>query len=202
MKSAGRARPFPNRTEAMSAVDDEIGIEYAAARPPENQRRLEHMDDNPYRTPQADVEVAERPARSVWWKIYFVVYMLLLVMSLPDLLLDAGTGVWDFVYLPFLFAASLGLFGFVFMKRIFTAPVWLPVLVAVVGADILYPYLTDVDLSAGMSETAYLVSAVIGWSLSIPNYVALYLYSKPGNPIWYRQHAGTAGAPDAGGGEA
>lgn len=159
------------------------------------------MEDNPYRTPQADVEVAGMPTRSVWWKIYFVVYLLLLVLSLPDLLLDASTGPWDFVYLPFLFAASLGLFGFVFMKRIVSAPIWRPVLVAVVGADILYPYLTDVDLSGNMSRTVYMVSVAIGWSLSIPNYVALYLYSKPGNPIWERPPAGREGAPGAEGGK-
>jgi hypothetical protein len=160
------------------------------------------MEDNPYKAPQADVEVAEKPTRSLWWKVYFVVYTLVMIMSLPDLLLVAETGPWDYVYLPFLLAGLLGLFGYVFMKRIFTASVWLPVLVAVVGADIVYPYLTDIDLSAGMSGAVYVIALAIGWSLSIPNYVALYLYSKPDNPIWRRPPAGGEDSPQAGGGGA
>lgn len=160
------------------------------------------MEDNPYKTPRADVEIAEKPTRSLWWKIYFFVYVLVMLMSLPDLLFVAETGPWDYLYLPFLFAGVLGLFGFVFMKPVFTPRVWLPVLVAVVGADIVYPYLTDIDLSAGMSGAVYLVALAIGWSLSIPNYVALFLYSKPDNPIWNRPQAAREDSPEAGGGDA
>lgn len=152
------------------------------------------MDNNPYKTPRSDVEIAEKPVRSVWWKIYFAVFALLLIASVPDLLLAAGAGFVDWVYLLFLLASVTGLFGYVFMKRIFTARVWLPVLVAVFLADVVYPFATAIDLSAGVSREVYLAASAFGWLLSLPNYAALYLYSKPGNPIW-RQPGGAGGRP-------
>jgi hypothetical protein len=151
-------------------------------------------ENDPYKTPRADLEIDAKPVRAAWWKIYFAVYLLLLVISIPGLLLDAQTGVVDWLYLLFLLASLAGLFGFVFTKPILSPPVWLPVLAAVVVADVAYPYLTAIDLSAGMSRDVYIVASAIGWLLSIPNYVALYLYAKPGNPIWKRRAGGAQAA--------
>ena len=144
------------------------------------------MDNDPYKTPAADLQVDPSPVRSAWWKIYFVVYLLLVISSIPDLLLDARSGPVDWLYVLLMLAALTGLFGFVFMKRILGPRLWLPVTIAVVLADIAYPYLSDIDLAEGMSRDVYLVASAIGWALSIPNYVALYLYSRPGNPVWRR----------------
>lgn len=152
------------------------------------------MENDPYKTPGADLEIDEKPTRSVWWKIYFAGYLLILIVSIPDLLLDARAGFVEWLYLLFLLASLTGLFGYVFMKPILAPRVWLPVLAAAVLADIAYPYLSAIDLAEGMSREVYLIASAIGWLLSIPNYAALYLYSKPGNPIWNRP-AGDGQAP-------
>lgn len=153
------------------------------------------MNNDPYKTPRSDVEIDEMPVRALWWKIYFAVYVLLIIASVPDLLFVEGAGFIDWVYLLFLLASVTGLFGYVFMKRIVTPQVWLPVLIAVFLADIAYPFVTGIDLSAGMSGEVYLAASAIGWLLSLPNYVALYLYSKPGNPIWSRSDGAGGQSP-------
>lgn len=144
------------------------------------------MQDDPYKTPRSNVEVDEKPVRSVGWKIYFFVYALLMILSMPELLLDPQANLIDWLYLLFMLASLIGLFGFVFMKPILVPAVWLPVLAAVFIADVAYPFATAIDLAAEMSRDVYLVANAIGWLFSIPCYVAIYLYSKPGNPIWDR----------------
>ena len=75
------------------------------------------MDENPYKTPEADVTRNEEFSRSVWWKIYFVFYLLLIIASMPDILLSDGVGAWDVVYFLIFIPAAIGLFGHVFSKK-------------------------------------------------------------------------------------
>ena len=142
------------------------------------------MTASPYAPPASDVYIEPEFKRSVFWKIYFYVSVVLAIIGYVMIFLSPGAGIIEAISLVVSLASTLGIFGYVFCKKIFSPAVWLPVLLLSFGFSVAYYFLTHIDFSAGMDPITNLISQAFGWGFAAPGYIALYLYSKPTNPIW------------------
>ncbi len=142
------------------------------------------MENNPYRTPNSDVAIEGVFKRSIWWKIYFFFITIISTFGMISFLFHPHAGFVEVASLVIWLVATVGLFGFTFLKPIYKPNFWLQVLIAYLIFSIAYYFITDIDLRMGMSNAEFYISAAVGWLLSIPAYYALYALSKPTNPAW------------------
>ncbi len=148
------------------------------------------MEDNPYQSPRSDVAIDEQVKRSLWWKIYFFFITVISAFGMLTFLIEPDVGVSEYVLLIVWLIATVGFFGFVFLKPIYKPSFWFQVLVVYVAYSIVYYFVTDVDLRAGMSDAEFYISTAVGWLLSLPAFYALYAYSKLADPAWNRYNQG------------
>jgi len=154
------------------------------------------MNDNPYATPASDVGGDAELRRSIWWKIYFFIIVALTVFGYLSLFSSPGAGYTEYLSAAVSIVSLLGLFGYVFCRTILRPGFWLAVLVVSLVYGVAYEHLTGIDLSAGMDDDTYLLTQIFSWTFSIPFYIALFLYSRPANPIW-NNSPGKRMQPDA-----
>ena len=144
------------------------------------------MEHNAYKTPESDIvnEDNSRFKRSVWWKIYFFFITIMSAFGMFSFLLMPESGISEYISLALWLVATIGLFGFVFLKPIYKPEFWLQALIAYITFNIVYYFITNIDLRMGMNDIEFYMSSAIGWLLSIPAYYGLYAFSKPSNPAW------------------
>lgn len=141
---------------------------------------------DPYTPPEAELVSADTRAvrRSVAWKLYFVMYTLLTLVSYPLTFLDPMSGAVEYVSLGLSAISVLGLFGYAFSRRYFTQSAWRTFFYVSLLFLVAYYYLTDMDLKNGLTDSEYYVSNIIGWLIVAPSLYALYAYSRPTYPLW------------------
>lgn len=139
---------------------------------------------NPYESPKSDVTTAGTFKRSVWWKVYFFIITALAAFGSISFLFEEKAGVVEYVQLLLSIVTTVGLFGFTFLKKILTPKTWLVVLLISLLFGAFYEQLTSIDLRQGMTSIEFYITVAIGWLISIPAYVALYLYSNPNKQPW------------------
>lgn len=124
--------------------------------------------------------------RSVMWKIYFVIVTLLGVVGSGSSYFTVNAGMAEIVSAILFIPASVGLFGYAFSKKILNGKIWLMVLVVYLPWVGLYPFVTNIDLTAGgmLTDTMFWVSQAVGWVIAFPGYLALYLYGRSSYPLW------------------
>lgn len=145
------------------------------------------MDKDPYQPPRSNVESGGNGApgqRSVGWKIYFFLISVLSVFSFLGIFGLEDHGVPEYVLVVLWVPATAGLFGFSFVRPILFPDFWRYFVVAYVIYGVAYYWLTGIDLRAGMTDGVYYVSNAIGWALSLPGYIALYLYGQATDLAW------------------
>jgi len=144
------------------------------------------MKDNPFQPPESNLfnKDDNEFKRSIWWKIYFFVFTSLYILSSSSLILEPKAGIAEIIDLVNLIAATVGLYGFVFLKPIYKPDCWFTVLILSVFYGFFYFYITDIDLRADMTDSDYYFNIGIGWFISMPSLYALYSYSRSTNPIW------------------
>ena len=76
------------------------------------------MIKTPPLSPSADPIKDTALNRSILWKIYFYIITLLSVFSLYSNYLDTGSGITEAVSIILFVPAKVGLFGYVFSKKI------------------------------------------------------------------------------------
>ncbi len=145
------------------------------------------MQDSPYQTPSADLQVDGPIKRSLLWKIYWVVMTLLGLASAPFMLTSEGSGWPEILSLVSFVIGTIGLFGYVFSKAIWNRTFWLVVAILSPIWGGLYFFVTQIDQSAGLSPQEVLIVNITGWIVSIPAYLGLLLYGLPGNRLWHKQ---------------
>jgi hypothetical protein len=84
----------------------------------------------------------------------------------------------------FIVPYMLGLFGYCFSVALLTRPFWRTFLIFYVVWNVLYYYLTGVDLIQGMTREVFIIAQAFGWLLAIPSYIALYLYGAKKYVLW------------------
>jgi hypothetical protein len=141
------------------------------------------MNDNPYQTPESNLETQDDFKRSIWWKIYFFFITILSVLGFTSLLVDPGAGMAEILLILLWVVATTGLFGFVFLKPIYKPRFWLNFLIAYIAFSVIYYFVTNIDMRQGMSDGMFYGSTIFGWLISLPGYFALYAYSKVGRHI-------------------
>jgi hypothetical protein len=142
------------------------------------------MENNPYKAPSSDVAVDEIFKRSIWWKIYFFFITIISAFSMISFLFEPKAGAIEYISLILWLTATVGLFGFVFLKPIYKPIFWLQVLIVYIIFSFAYYFITDIDLKMDMNSTEFYVSAVVALLLSIPAYYGLFAFSKPTDPAW------------------
>jgi hypothetical protein len=108
----------------------------------------------------------------------------MLVIGMSDILNSAGSNWADVLATLFVVPYLLGLFGYCFSVVILTRPVWQPFLIFYIVWNVMYYYLTGIDLMQGMTQEEFLVAHAFGWLFSIPSYIALYKYGGKNYPLW------------------
>lgn len=142
------------------------------------------METNPYQTPESNLGQDNQLKRSVWWKIYFFFITILSVIGMISLLVKPAAGIAEYTSLLTWTMATIGLFGFVFLKPIYKPQFWLITLIVYLAYDVIYYFITNIDLRMGLSDLEFYISTAIGVLLSLPTYYALYSFSKPDNRVW------------------
>lgn len=144
------------------------------------------MTDNPFEPPSSDVDTKMSGHRSVWWKVYFYVITTLTFFSFLGMAGVEGFGSAEIFAIVLEIPAMIGLFGFAFTKRVATPAFWRMFFVVYLTFSVAYYFLTDMDISAGLTPTENLVSQGIGWLIVLPGLIALYLYGNPSDKAWQR----------------
>jgi hypothetical protein len=142
------------------------------------------MSGDPYSPPAAGLTEEIPLQRSVMWKIYFLLITFMTVIGLFIFHLDEKAGVSEVITTILFIPSTIGLFGYVFSKKILNHRIWQVNFIVYLFWGIAYYYVTDIDLAQGMERTEYLVSQSVGWAISLPAYFALFQYARPSNPLW------------------
>ena len=142
------------------------------------------MNENPYSAPGSNLETDYILNRSIIWKVYFVFMVLLMFVGAFGLFVMEGKGFAEIISVFLIIPAMLGFFGYVFSKKILARKIWLINFYVQLGWGVLYYFVSTADLSAGMDQQTYLISNGVMWVISIPYYVALFLYSSKNYQLW------------------
>lgn len=139
------------------------------------------MDINPYRTPQSDILIESTFKRSILWKFYFLFLIVATAPEVMKFLFESVTRSTEYIKLILWFLATIGLFGFTFVKPILKPIFWLLVFIAFLFFNLAYSY---INFRMGVSNIELFINNGIGWLLSIPAYYGLFAFSKPTDPAW------------------
>jgi hypothetical protein len=142
------------------------------------------MENNPYETPKSEVDTPVFGKRSIFWKIYFVIITLLTVAGYSMMFALPGFGWAEIFSMVVSVIFTVGFFGYVFNKKIISNNFWLITLIISIIWSVLYYFVSGVDLSMGLDQQSLIIEQLIGWIISLPAYIGLFLYSRPKHPVW------------------
>ena len=144
------------------------------------------MANNPYQSPESNLGAQETLKYSLIWKIYFFFITLLSIFGYIFLFFEPGFGIVEIFSIILIVPATIGLFGYIFRKKILSPRFWNIFFFVYIAWSILYSFVSKIDQQAGMSENEYIISMIIGWAISIPAYLALFYYARASCSIWQK----------------
>ena len=102
-----------------------------------------------------------------------------------------GFGIAEIIYILTSAIGTIGLYGYVFSKRLFKRSFWLYFLAVFLIFNIAYPFITDAvifpemeDLSPAENKIVTLFAIIVSFVVSFPGFVGLVLYGLPSNKLW------------------
>jgi len=134
--------------------------------------------------------------RSIFWKIYFVLLICLIVWGTNESLIDENSGLIEIIEIPMVLIATIGLFGYVFSKRIYKQSFWFTFFWVYLIFSLVSPFLSEIEfstpddpeLSAAENKFINTFSMILAFVLIIPlilpSYIGLLLYALPSNKLW------------------
>lgn len=141
--------------------------------------------NDPYKTPQANVEVHETASKT-GWKIFFWVLLVLEVLSLAYMAIDPAETLLKTLLETLIYLSILtGIFGFAYDRKLLFRRFW----VALIPVGLIYDAYTLLMLDWGFesAEEMYFSLALIALLL-IPlmffQYLGLYSYACKSAQIW------------------
>ena len=144
------------------------------------------MTNNPYQSPESNLDAQEVIKYSLIWKIYFVFITLLSVFGLTVLFFEPNFGIAEIFTIILIVPATIGLFGYIFRKKILTQSFWKTFFFVYIAWSVLYIFVSKIDQQAGMSDSEFIISMTISWAISIPAYLALFFYGRVSCSIWQK----------------
>ncbi len=119
-----------------------------------------------------------------WWKYYFYFLVGLTVLGFFEFLNNEASGIAEAIYYPMSIIGTIGLYGFVFSKKILYRTFWLYFIAIYLAATIAYFFITDIDQCGGMTPDECFYAYIISWAISLPGYIGILLYGLPSNKLW------------------
>ena len=145
------------------------------------------MNESPYQPPSATlVSASEQERPGIGWKLYFGFLMLLVLLSYAAVGL-VTLQAFDFLDMALSTVSTVGLFGYVFQKRIGRKPFWRVWLPSVLVWDL--AYLTIIQ-SAGLGgmvseeESMGFMEIGISFLILLPIYIGLFRYGNRCAALW------------------
>ena len=86
--------------------------------------RNDKMNSNPYAPPKSQIEVDTIFKRSIWWKFYFYPITIIFLVGSILTLKEDSAGLVDYIMSGSSLVASVGFFGFVYLKRFLFPKFW------------------------------------------------------------------------------
>ena len=129
--------------------------------------------------------------RSILWKMYFVLFVCLNVLGVGILFSEENFGIIEIIDLPMTLISIIGLYGYVFSKRIHKQSFWFSFFWVYLVFSFVYPFLSEIEFLAhdpelSDAENKFLNIFVIVTMipLILPAYIGLLLYALPSNKLW------------------
>ena len=132
-----------------------------------------------------------RIKRSIFWKIYFCFIVYICVWATNENLKDENFGIIDFIDVLMMLIGAIGLFGYVFSKRIYKQSFWIYFFGIYLAFCLVHSFLSEIEfvpddpeLSATENKFINIFALVFGILFSLPSYIGLLLYGLPSNKLW------------------
>ena len=134
--------------------------------------------------------------RSIFWKIYFWLIICVSVWGLNYTLSHENSGLIEIIDIPMTLIATIGLFGYVFSKRIYKQSFWICFFWILLAYSLVSPFLSEIEfsppddpeLSAAENKFINTFSMIFSFVLIIPLFlpwfIGLLLYALPSNKLW------------------
>ena len=131
--------------------------------------------------------------RSIFWKIYFWLIICVSVWGLNYTLSHENSGLIEIIDIPMTLIATIGLFGYVFSKRIYKQSFWICFFWILLAYSLVSPFLSEIEFSppddpewsaAEINTFSMILGFVLIIPLILPSYIGLLLYALPSNKLW------------------
>ena len=129
--------------------------------------------------------------RSILWKMYFVLFVCLNVLGVGILFSEENFGIIEIIDLPMTLISIIGLYGYVFSKRIHKQSFWFSFFWVYLVFSFVYPFLSEIEfladdpeLSDAENKFLKIFAIVTMIPLILPAYIGLLLYALPSNKLW------------------
>ena len=129
--------------------------------------------------------------RSILWKMYFVLFVCLNVLGVGILFSEENFGIIEIIDLPMTLISIIGLYAYVFSKRIHKQSFWFSFFWVYLVFSFVYPFLSEIEFLADDPELSdaenkflniFVIVTMI--PLILPAYIGLLFYGLPSNKLW------------------
>ena len=129
--------------------------------------------------------------RSILWQMYFVLFVCLNVLGVGILFSEENFGIIEIIDLPMTLISIIGLYGYVFSKRIHKQSFWFSFFWVYLVFSFVYPFLSEIEFLADDPELSdaenkflniFVIVTMI--PLILPAFIGLLLYALPSNKLW------------------
>ena len=93
-----------------------------------------------------------RIKRSIFWKIYFWLIVCVSIGGLSFTLSHENSGLIEIIDIPMVLIATIGLFGYVFSKRIYKQSFWICFFGAYLAYSLVSPFLSEIESLLKISQ--------------------------------------------------
>ena len=129
--------------------------------------------------------------RSIIWKIYFILLVCLTALGAGFIFSEENFGIIEIIDIPMTLISTIGLYGYVFSKRIHKQSFWFSFFWVYLVFSFVYPFLSEIEFLADDPELSdaenkflniFVIVTMI--PLILPAYIGLLLYALPSNKLW------------------
>ncbi len=129
--------------------------------------------------------------RSILWKMYFVLLVCLFVLGVGLTFSEENFGIIEIIDIPMTLISTIGLYGYVFSKRIHKQSFWFSFFWVYLVFSFVNPFLSEIgfladdpELSDAENKFVNILTIVTMIPLILPAYIGLLLYALPSNKLW------------------